>query len=74
MFVEVYQKKLKKKTDKYLIFSSQEANQDIFDMYEKLKDRITVEPVGEIPLKGKSQSVFVYAVTEVNGYQSTDKE
>ena len=31
-------KKLKKKTDKYLIFNSKEANQDIFDMYEKLKD------------------------------------
>ena len=30
-------KKLKKKTDKYLIFSSKEANQDIADMYEKLK-------------------------------------
>lgn len=30
-------KKLKKKTDKYLIFSSKEANQDIFDMYDKLK-------------------------------------
>ena len=43
-------------------------------MYEKLKDRITVEPIGEIPLKGKLQSVFVYAVTGVNGYQSTDKE
>ena len=30
-------KKLKKKTDKYLIFTSKEANQDIFDMYENLK-------------------------------------
>ena len=30
-------KKLKKKTDKYLIFTSKEANQDIFGMYEKLK-------------------------------------
>ena len=30
-------KKLKKKTDKYLIFSSKEANKDISDMYEKLK-------------------------------------
>ena len=31
-------KKLKKKTDKYLIFNSQEANQDIYDMYDKLKN------------------------------------
>ena len=30
-------KKLKKKTDKFLIFTSQEANQDIYDMYDKLK-------------------------------------
>ncbi len=30
-------KKLKKKTDKYLVFTSEEANQDIYDMYEKLK-------------------------------------
>jgi len=29
-------KKLNKKTDKFLIFNSQEANQDIYDMYEKL--------------------------------------
>jgi len=29
-------KKLKKKTDKILIFTSKEANQDIYDMYEKL--------------------------------------
>ncbi len=32
-------------------------------LYERLKDRITVNPVGEIPLKGKSQGVFVYEVT-----------
>lgn len=38
--------------------------------YERLKDRITVEAVGEIPLKGKSNSVFVYSVTGVNGYKS----
>ena len=31
-------KKLKSKTDKYLIFTSKEANQDIYDMYKKLKD------------------------------------
>ena len=26
-------------------------------------DRVTVEPIGTIPLKGKSKSVFVYALT-----------
>ena len=31
-------KKLKKKTDKFLIFTSKEANQDIYDMYNKLNN------------------------------------
>lgn len=34
-------------------------------VYERVKDRITVEEVGEIPLKGKSKGVFVYSVTSV---------
>lgn len=36
------------------------------DVYECVKERITVEEVGEIPLKGKSKGVFVYSVTGVN--------
>lgn len=43
-------------------------------VYEHLKDRITVEEVGEIPLKGKSKGVFVYSVTGVNGYKSPEEE
>lgn len=35
-------------------------------VYERVKDRITVEEVGEIPLKGKSNGVFVYSVTGVD--------
>ena len=35
-------------------------------LYERLKDRIEVNPIGEIPLKGKSKGVFVYEVTEVH--------
>lgn len=35
-------------------------------VYERLKDRIEVEEVGEIPLKGKSKGVFVYSVVSVN--------
>lgn len=35
-------------------------------VYERVKDRIEVEEVGEIPLKGKSKGVFVYSVTEVH--------
>lgn len=35
-------------------------------VYEQLKERITVEAVGEIPLKGKSKGVFVYSVTGIN--------
>ena len=37
------------------------------DVYERLKGRITVEEVGEIPLKGKSNGVFVYSVTGIEG-------
>lgn len=43
-------------------------------VYERVKDRITVEEVGEIPLKGKSNGVFVYSVTGVNGYKSPEEE
>jgi len=43
-------------------------------VYEQVKDRITVEEVGEIPLKGKSKGVFVYSVTDVIGYESPEKE
>lgn len=40
------------------------------NVYEQVKDRITVEAVGEIPLKGKSQGVFVYSVTGVMGNEA----
>ena len=43
-------------------------------VYEQVKDRITVEEVGEIPLKGKSKGVFVYSVTGVKGYKSPEEE
>lgn len=39
-------------------------------VYEYVKDRVTVEEVGEIPLKGKSKGVFVYSVTGVKNYES----
>ncbi|MBQ3517610.1 MAG: adenylate/guanylate cyclase domain-containing protein [Lachnospiraceae bacterium] len=42
-------------------------------VYEKVKERITVEEVGEIPLKGKSKGVFVYSITGVNGYVSPEE-
>ena len=35
-------------------------------VYERVKDRIEVEEIGEIPLKGKSKGVFIYSVTKVN--------
>lgn len=44
------------------------------DVYERLKDRITVEKVGKIPLKGKNKGVLVYSVIEVNGYKSPKEE
>ncbi len=34
-------------------------------VYEQVKDRIIAEPVGPIPLKGKSKEVFVYSLTGV---------
>lgn len=34
-------------------------------VYEAVKDRVEVTPIGEIPLKGKSQGVFVYQLDEV---------
>ena len=33
------------------------------DVYEQVKDRVNVEPIGTIPLKGKSKEVFVYSLT-----------
>ena len=39
-----------------------------------LGDRITVEDVGEIPLKGKNNGVFVYSVTGITGYTSPEGE
>ena len=38
-------------------------------VYDRVKDRIEAEPIGEIPLKGKSKGVFVYSLTAVD----TDK-
>lgn len=35
------------------------------EVYEAVKDRVTVTPIGEIPLKGKSNGVFVYQVDDV---------
>ncbi len=43
-------------------------------VYEQVKDRITVDEVGEIPLKGKSKGVFVYSVTSVKDYVSPSLE
>ena len=33
------------------------------EVYQHVKDRVTAEPIGVIPLKGKSNSVFVYSLT-----------
>ena len=35
-------------------------------LYERVKDRVEVNEIGEIPLKGKKKGVFVYEVTEVH--------
>lgn len=36
-------------------------------LYERIKDRVEVEEVGNIPLKGKSNGVFVYSVKALKG-------
>ncbi len=36
------------------------------EVYDRVKDRIEVEEVGEIPLKGKAKGVFVYSLVSVN--------
>ncbi len=40
-------------------------------LYERIKDRVEVEPIGEIPLKGKSKGVFVYSVLSVKRDEQT---
>lgn len=42
------------------------------DVYEKLKGRIEVTPVGEIPLKGKSNKIMVYSVDSIEGAGKAD--
>ena len=37
------------------------------EVYDHVKDRVTAEPIGAIPLKGKSKSVFVYSLTGLSG-------
>ena len=37
------------------------------NVYNRVKDRVTVEDIGEIPLKGKSKGVFVYKLTGIGG-------
>ena len=37
------------------------------EVYENVKDRVDVTPIGEIPLKGKEQGVFVYQIDDVRG-------
>ena len=44
------------------------------NVYERVKDRVTAEALGEIPLKGKSKGVFVYSVTGVKNYKSPEEE
>lgn len=43
-------------------------------VYEQVKDRVTVEPIGEIPLKGKSKGVFVYSLAGINEENKKDEE
>jgi class 3 adenylate cyclase len=44
------------------------------EVYDKVKDRVTVEPIGTIPLKGKSKEVFVYSLTGLKDSVEAQKE
>lgn len=44
------------------------------EVYEQVKDRITAEPIGEIPLKGKSKGVFVYSLTGIKTEENGENE
>lgn len=44
------------------------------NVYLKVKDRVTVEPIGEIPLKGKSKGVFVYSLTGLNENEASEEK
>ena len=37
------------------------------EVFQAVKDRVEVEPIGEIPLKGKTKGVMVYSVKKVEG-------
>lgn len=41
------------------------------EVYQAVKDRVEVEPIGEIPLKGKTVGVMVYSVKRVAGKPKT---
>lgn len=43
-------------------------------VYAAVKDRIEVEEVGEIPLKGKSKGVFVYSLTGVKEFTEEERK
>lgn len=44
------------------------------EVYEKVKDRVEVEPIGTIPLKGKSKEVFVYSLTGLKENADTSQQ
>ena len=43
------------------------------EVYNHVKDRVTAEPIGAIPLKGKSNSVFVYSLTGLAETDTSEK-
>lgn len=43
-------------------------------VYDAVKDRIEVEAVGEIPLKGKSKGVFVYSLKGIKTGENEEEE
>jgi class 3 adenylate cyclase len=42
-------------------------------VYERVKDRVEAEAIGVIPLKGKSQEVFVYTLNAIKTENRIDE-
>ena len=43
------------------------------EVYERVKDRVDANAIGAIPLKGKSQEVFVYQLNEIKTEKRIDE-
>ena len=50
---------------KDIIANQQISKEEAQQIYDAVKDRVEVTPIGELPLKGKEVGVFIYQVDDV---------